>query len=60
MNDDQDEICGAYAEYWKEIGMPEGWKGCNLPKGHEGNHMTVVRVVDIGDKQEEKQGEVIG
>ena len=34
----REELCGAYAECWEELGKPEGWKGCSLPKGHEGNH----------------------
>jgi len=34
----ENERCGAYSDYWEEIGEPEGWLGCSLPKGHEGNH----------------------
>jgi len=30
--------CGAYAEYWKELGKPREWMGCSLPKGHSGDH----------------------
>ena len=33
--------CGAFAEYWVELGEPEGWLGCSLPKGHAGPHKDV-------------------
>lgn len=35
--------CGAYAEWWEELGKPQGWLGCSLPKGHDGPHMDKTK-----------------